>query len=85
VRATREQASNKLLYAALLKFNAAGDWRLHVTVSRGTGSANFDCVLPVASSAKLQGLWPYLAFPPIAIIAFAMNQWLRSCRWKKGF
>ena len=25
---------------------------------------------------QLAGLWPYLAFPPFAIIAFALNQWL---------
>src|SRR5262249_44815805 len=46
VRATRAQAANKLLYAAPLKLNAAGDWRLHVIVSRGSDYARFDCLLP---------------------------------------
>ncbi len=78
VRATRAQASNKLLYAAPLNFNASGDWLLRVNVSRGGESAGFDCVLPaVNESAKLAGLWPYVAFPPIAITAFALNQKLR--------
>lgn len=78
VRATREQASNKLLYAALVKLNAAGDWRLHVLVSRGSDCAGFDCLLPAATaSSTLRGIWPYLALPPIAIAAFAMNQRLR--------
>ena len=78
VRATREQASNKLLYAVPVEVNAAGDWRLHVFVSRGADTASCDCLLPVSlASRKLTGLWAYLALPPIAIVAFAMNQWLR--------
>jgi len=86
VRATREQASNKLLYAAPLKLDATGDWRLHVTVSRGTDSAGFDCVLPVTRpSIGLTGLWPYLIFPPIVMSAFALNQWLRRHSLERGF
>jgi hypothetical protein len=78
VRATREQASNKLLYAAPVELNAAGDWQMHVHVSRGADNASFDCVLPVAlASSDLKGLWPFLALVPIVIIAFGINQWLR--------
>ena len=81
VRATREQASNKLLYAAPMNLNAPGDWKLHVVVSRGSDSARFDCLLPVAlRSGKLIGLWPYLSFPPLVVAAFAVNQWLRGRR-----
>jgi hypothetical protein len=78
VRATRAQASNKLLYAAPLNLSAAGACRLHVIVSRGSDYARFDCLLPVVKeSPKLAGLWPYLAFPPIVMTAFALNQKLR--------
>jgi hypothetical protein len=78
VRATREQASNKLLYAALFNLDAPGNWPLQVIVSRGPESARFDCLLPVAAiSPKLSRLWPWLAFPPIAIAVFALNQKLR--------
>jgi hypothetical protein len=78
VRATREQASNKLLYAALLKLDATGNWPLQIIVSRGPDSARFGCLLPMATkSPKLSGLWPWLAFPPLAIAAFALNQKLR--------
>jgi len=78
VRATREQASNKLLYGAPLNLSAAGACLLHVTVSRGPDYARFDCLLPVAKeSPKLARLWPYLAFPPIAVTVFALNQKLR--------
>lgn len=84
-QATREQASNKLLYATPLKLDATGDWRLHIVVSRGSDSAGFDCLLPVTmASAKLPGLWPYLAFPPIIITAFAINQRLRRHSLEKG-
>ena len=78
VRASREQASNKLLYASPVQLNAPGDWKLHVVVSRGTDTARFDCRLPVTlSSGKLTELWPYLSLPPLAVAAFAVNQWLR--------
>ena len=86
VPATRQQASNKLLYAAALNLNAAGDWRLHVYVSRGSDRARFDCLLPVdRTSANLSGLWFYLAFPPMVIGAFAINQRLRRHSLEKGF
>src|SRR6185503_18743971 len=78
VCATREQASNKLLYAAPLELNAPGDWKLHVLVSRGADTARFDCLLPVTlSSGKFSGVWPYLSLPPPAVAAFGVNQWLR--------
>jgi hypothetical protein len=78
VRATRELASNKLLYAAAVELNAPGNWKLHVLVSRGTDTAQFDCVLPVTmTSGKSTVVWPYLSFPPLAVAAFAVNQWLR--------
>ena len=52
VRATREQASNKLLYAVPVEVNAAGDWRLHVFVSRGADTASCDCLLPVSLASR---------------------------------
>jgi len=86
VPATREQASNKLLYAAALNLSAVGNWRLRVSVSRGSDSVRFDCLLPVTrTSAKQQGLWPWLMFPPVAIAAFAMNQRLRRHSLERGF
>jgi hypothetical protein len=77
-RATRENASNKLLYSAPVELNATGNWKLHVLVSRGTDTGRFDCLLPVASnSGKLTGLLPYLLLPPLVVAAFALNQRLR--------
>jgi hypothetical protein len=84
--ATRQQASNKLLYAVPLKFNSAGDRQLHVYVLRGPESASFDCRLPVMeASGKLATVWPCLAIPPIVVVLFAMNQWLRRRALQHGF
>jgi hypothetical protein len=86
VSATREQATNKLLYAAALKVNAAGDWRLHIYVRRGGDSARFACLLPVSqTSSRSSSLWPYFLFPPIVMAAFALNQGLRRDSLAKGF
>jgi hypothetical protein len=75
---TREQASNKLLYAAPLLLHEPGNWKLHVLVSRGTHSARVDCLLPVTlGSNKLAGAWPFLALPLLVVILYAMNQGLR--------
>jgi len=85
VRATRELASNKLLYAAAVELNAPGNWKLHVLVSRGTDTTQFDCVLPVTMiSGRLPVVWPYLSFPPLAVALFALNQRLRSQSLEKG-
>lgn len=76
--ATREQASNKLLYAAALTLNGKGDRRMHINVSRESDIAEFDCLIPlIQAPANAWGLWPYLLIPFIAIITFALNQKLR--------
>jgi len=85
VTATREQASNKLLYAAALNLNSKGDWRLHVHVSRRADNAQFDCLIPVTqASANAAGLWSCLLIPPIAIAGFAINQKLRRHSLEQG-
>ena len=85
VPATREQASNKLLYAAALNLNSKGDWRLHVFVSRRTDNARYDCLIPVTqASANALGLWSCLLIPPIAIAGFAINQKLRRHSLEQG-
>jgi hypothetical protein len=84
IRATREQASNKLLYAAPVELDVPGVWKLQVLVSRGIDTARFDCFIPVTlRSGALANVWPYLALPPLAIALFAVNQWLRSPAFQK--
>jgi hypothetical protein len=78
IRATRDQAANKLLYGASVVLPAAGDWKLQTSVRQGGEEVSVRCVLPVGMPARrLAGLWPYLALPPLVIGLFALNQWLR--------
>jgi hypothetical protein len=77
VAATRGQASNKLLYAALVRLDAAGDWQLQAFVQRGGDAVNIACRLPVSPPPrKLAGLYPYLVLPPLMVALFAVNRWL---------
>jgi hypothetical protein len=84
VEATHRQASNKLLYAAPVSFDAAGAWQLQTFVERGGDVVNMACHLPVgAPPHKLIGLLPYLMLPPLMVVLFAVNQWLRGQSWEK--
>jgi hypothetical protein len=83
--ATRAQATNKLLYAAIVDLPAPGDWDLEVTVERGPTSARVQTVLSaIAPVAALLSLWPYLAFPAVVIALFALHQWLSTRRQSAG-
>jgi hypothetical protein len=79
VRATRAQASNKLLYAAPIRFGVNGNWTLDALVTCGSDSARASCVIAVGPPAsRLIGLLPYLLLPPLGVILFAINQTLRK-------
>jgi hypothetical protein len=86
IRATREQASDKLLYAAPVYFGTAGNWRLKALVKRGREVVEVAFELPVGSRPpRLAGLFPYLAIPAFLVALFAMNQHLRnSFRWRNS-
>jgi hypothetical protein len=86
-QARREQAKNRLLYAALLNLPEAGRWEMEVTVVRNSEEAKISGVMTVAPPRPflLTYGWP-LAFPPISIGLFVMNQWLKrhpKGRWKR--
>jgi hypothetical protein len=79
VQATRAQASNKLLYAAPIRFGVPGNWTLDAIVTRGSDSARASCLIAVGPpAARLIGLLPYLLLPPLIVILFAINQSLRK-------
>jgi hypothetical protein len=78
IRALRAQAANKFFYGIPVVLRAAGNWQLRATIRQGVEEASVTCILPVGIPPhRLMGLWPYLALPPVAIVLFAMNQWLR--------
>jgi hypothetical protein len=85
VPATRQQASNKLFYTALVRFDVAGNWRLQAIIRCGGESAKMDCNIPIGPpSRKLLSLLPYLLLPPLLVVLFAINQGLRRQRIDVG-
>jgi hypothetical protein len=75
--ATRRQASNKLLYAAPIRFSAAGNWKLQAFIQREGDAVKIAFTLPVSPpQRKLIGLLPYLISPTLLMARFAVNQWL---------
>jgi hypothetical protein len=83
VHPTREQAQNKLLYAAPVTLAESGKWRLDVTILRHgertdtTGTINV--ALPPEMAASY---WSYIAFPPLMIMAFVVRERLIRRRLK---
>ena len=76
--ATRSQAWNKLLYCSLINLPASGRWKIRVRVTRGNDVAETVGDLLVAAPAPvLVSYWKLFAVPPVAIILFLINQWLR--------
>jgi hypothetical protein len=73
--ATRAQATNKLLYAALVDLPAAGMWNMEVTVRHGTEAATVSQRIEVAGALPpLLAFWPYLGLPPLAVALFIVHQ-----------
>jgi hypothetical protein len=74
-RLTREQAQNKLLYAAPVTFAKSGQWQLEITILRDgepTGATGTIDVAPAPEMAA--SYWPYIAFPPLMIVAFVVRE-----------
>jgi hypothetical protein len=72
---TREQARNKLLYAAPITFSKPGKWQIAVTVRRNgkeTDAVGILQVAPVHGSASSYA--GYIAFPPVMIVLFIVRE-----------
>jgi hypothetical protein len=68
-----------LLYAAPIKFNTIGTWRMQVLIECGRDAVKVACDIPVAPPPRgSTSLIPYLAGPPLAVALFAINQFLRK-------
>jgi hypothetical protein len=80
----RDQAQNKLLYAAPVTFAEPGTWQLDITILRNgerTGATGTIDVAPAPEMAA--SYWSYIAFPPLMIAAFGVRERLIRRR-KKG-
>ena len=76
-RATREQAQNKLLYAAPLTITESGLWNLSVTILHEGSHAEITGEIEVARGRfSLGSYWGYIAFSPLMIVIFVMREWL---------
>jgi hypothetical protein len=74
-RLTREQAQNKLLYAAPATLANPGKWRLDITILKDgqrTGATGTIDVAPAPEMAA--SYWSYIAFPPMMIVAFLVRE-----------
>jgi hypothetical protein len=79
--ATHDQARNKLLYCSLMNLPAAGRWKMRLIVKHAGESAEALGDLTVASPQPiLLPYWKLVSFPPVIMILFIINQWLRRSR-----
>src|SRR5258708_32666585 len=82
--ATRSQARNKLLYCSLINLPAAGHWKMRAHISRSNTRAEMLSDLVVAAPQPVfLSHWELIAVPPIIIILFILNQWLRRTAFNK--
>src|SRR6267142_6698529 len=82
--ATRSQARNKLLYCSLINLPAAGHWKIRLHIRRGDTTAEVLSDLMVAAPQPvLLFHWELIAVPPIIIILFILNHWLRRRAFNK--
>jgi hypothetical protein len=74
-RPTREQARNKLLYAAPVIFSKPGKWHILVTVLQNGKEINTAGILEVAPAPDMAASYAgYIAFPPVVIGLFMVRQ-----------
>jgi hypothetical protein len=84
-RPTREQATNKLLYAAPVTFSKPGKWHIVVTVLQNGKETDTAGILEVAAAPDKAALYAgYTAFPPVMIGLFMVRQWLIRQKSQRG-
>lgn len=79
--ATHQQARNKLLYCSLINLPEAGHWKMKLIIERGDERAEvLDDLMVANPQPMLFSYWKVMAFPPILIMLFIINQWLLQNR-----
>jgi hypothetical protein len=75
VRATREQARNKLLYAAPVTFAKPGEWQVAVKVQRQGEETDAVGTLNVAPNpGGAASYWICIAFPMVMTLLFMVRE-----------
>ena len=73
-RATREAATNKLLQAAQFELPEPGGWQLEVQVEGLHGLAVIGGEVEAAERLpRWRDLWPWIGWPAVAIVLFAIH------------
>jgi hypothetical protein len=72
------QAANKLLYAAPAHLTA-GVWRITISIQApgGAASAVRGTVTILPQQPPIATYWPYFAVPPVFVLLFVLNRWLK--------
>jgi len=82
--ATQEVATNKLLHAAQFDLPAPGWWELEVRVEGSRGSAVLACEVEAAERLpRWHSLWPWIAWPALAIALFCTHELLARRKFGK--
>jgi hypothetical protein len=75
--ATSEAATNKLFRAAVFDMPEPGWWEVEVAIEGEHGPARARFEVEAAEAApRWLTLWPWLAWPALAIVLFGIHQWL---------
>ena len=73
--ATREQAQNKLLYAAPVTLAKSGKWQVAITILRNGERTDATGTIDVAPAPEMAAsYWSYIAFPPLMIVVFVVRE-----------
>ena len=76
--ATHRLARNKLLYCSLINLPEAGHWKMKIIIEYGDERAEvLDHLMVANPQPMLFAYWKLMAFPPVVIVLFVVNQWLR--------
>jgi cytochrome c oxidase assembly factor CtaG len=84
-QATRQNATNKLLYAALVNLPAPGLWELQVTAQYQAHAADVACMVTAAQPRSMpRSWWLYAALLSVMIGGVALHQWHRRHRGERS-
>jgi hypothetical protein len=74
-RPTRQQAQNRLLYAAPVTFAESGKWGLTLTILQNGERTDATGTIAVAPAREIAAsYWSYLMFPPLVIAACVVRE-----------
>lgn len=78
VEATREAATNRLLYSAKFELPEPGAWNIEVAAMHGKAISRVSFQVDAAEAIPpILDMWIWFAIPGAAILLVVLNQWLQ--------